>query len=99
MNLLIILADNDTGRADDGTVVRNINHIQKTIGADTDIIPDSQRAKNSRPGADKNIIADSRMPFAFMFPGPTQRDIMKQNAIITDFGRFANHNAGAMVDK
>ncbi len=70
VDFLTILTDDDSGRADDGTVVGNINHVQKAIGADADVVSDSQWSQNRSSGPDENIIADGRMPLADMLTGP-----------------------------
>ncbi len=84
---------------DDGGIIRNIDHVQKRIGADFDIIADSQRTQQNRARADKDVVADGRVPFADMLARPSERHIMKQDTIVADFGRLTYHHPRTMIDK
>ncbi len=84
---------------DNRGVIRNIDHVQKSIGADLDIVADTQRSQQNRPGPDKDIVTDRGMSFADMFSRAAQRHIMKQDTIVADFGRLTDDHPGAMIDK
>lgn len=99
MQVLTVLADNHRRRADHRAVVGNIDHIQETVGADTDITANCQRPQQGRPGADEDIITQSRMPFPLMLARTAKSDIVKQDTVFADDCRFANNHSGTVIDK
>ncbi len=93
------MADDFGGIADDGAVWWNVGIENHCGRADFSMITDVTRAKDGGVGADEDIIADRGMAFAAVFTGAAEGDVVKNNAVVADFGGFADDDAHAVIDK
>lgn len=99
MDFFTVTADDHGRCADHRAVIGNIDHINESVGADTGIVADYDRAKEGCAGTNEHIIAEGGVTFADMFAGAAQCDIMIQHTIVADYGRLADDDSGAVVDK
>ena len=91
-------ADHFGRNTDRGGIGRQIFE-HHTARADTDIIPDIHRAKHLGTGTDQHVIAQCGVALAGILAGAAQGNAVVDGAVITDFCRFAEHDAHTVVNE
>ncbi len=91
------LADDTRRYARRGGVRRNRLQYHRT-GANLRATPDFNIAEDLRPGANHHAFANFRMTVAAGFTGPAEGDRLQNRDVIFNHRRFADHNAGGMVE-
>ena len=91
-------ADHFGRNTDRGGIGRQIFE-HHTARADTDIIPDIHRAKHLGTGTDQHVIAQCGVALAGILASAAQGNAVVDGAVITDFCRFAEHDAHTVVNE
>ncbi len=60
---------------------------------------DLDSAQNFRADADRDVVANCRMTFAALLPGPTQGDALIQGDIVPHDGGLSDDHTHTVVDK
>lgn len=94
-----VLLDNPRRRPHYRTIGRDVAHDYKSVGAYLDVVAHFDRSQQSRPGTDENIAANRRVTFAVMLAGTAKGYVVKEDTMIANYGSFADHNPGTVVDK
>lgn len=91
-------ADDASRNSDHGAVVRHgFDH--DGPGSDFDVVAQTDIAKDLRPGADDDVIADGGMAFALFFAGTAEGDVLVDEDIVTDLSGLPDHHSHAVIDK
>ena len=69
------------------------------IRADFYVIAHLDCSKDFCSGADDDVAADGRVPFASLFPCAAQSDPLEQRYIIPGFHRFTDHDSHSVIDE
>src|SRR5690606_30054758 len=92
------LAHNTPRNTDHGSPFRHFFGYY-CIGTDTGVVAHHDRPQHFGTSTHHHTIFQGWMALAFIPGGTTQRHTMVQGAVVTDFRRFPDHHAHAMVDK
>ena len=89
----------DLGRdAHGGAVGRNLCQ-HDGARRDVGIVADLERAQHLGARADQHVVAQRGVAFAVVLAGTAQRHALIQDAVVADDRRFADDDAGAVVDE
>jgi len=94
------IADDDLGRCPGyRTVVRHIAHNDEAVRADLDIVPHHNWPQQGRSGTDKNIVANCWVALPLVLARSSQRDVVKQDAVVADYGCLSDYHTHSMIDE
>src|SRR5438132_10339534 len=91
-------ADYAPGNAHHRGVVRYGTH-HHGAGPHLNVVPNADIAEDFGAAPHHYSIAERRMAFAFLIAGAAQRNALVEEHVVADFGGFANHHAGPVVDE
>ena len=86
------------GDADGGGVGGDIGK-HHAVGADAAVFPNGDGPQHFAARANQHIVAHRGVAFALVLARAAQRNAVVNCDIVANFGRFAHHNARAVVDE
>src|SRR5579884_4109519 len=91
--------DNVRGDSHDGRVRRNTAQDNRS-SADAAVVPDMNITEDLGTSADDDAVTNGGMPFlAAVEASAAERDTLIYRDVVTDFGRLADYDSHAMIDK
>src|SRR3990170_3251469 len=96
--VLLLRADDSSRNTDDGRPGRHILH-HHGIGTDARVIANRNRPQYLGTGTNHDVITQRWVAFFLAPGGPAERDPVIQRAVISNLGRFTDHDAHAVIDE